>query len=104
VHYNYIHTYHSRFIPEEVAEVSQTFFRDTHNLKTIAKLEKSKMYGIDASRINHVTLDIVSLRSDVALYTLWYSLGGTPTFLAMRNTADVTGNKPHRRMMYYYII
>jgi hypothetical protein len=26
----YTHTYHSRFIPEEVAEVSQIFLRDTH--------------------------------------------------------------------------
>jgi hypothetical protein len=28
----YIHTYHSRFIPEWVAEVSQIFLRDTHVL------------------------------------------------------------------------
>jgi hypothetical protein len=28
----YIHTYHSRFIPEGVAEVSQIFLRDTHVL------------------------------------------------------------------------
>jgi hypothetical protein len=26
----YIHTFHSRFIPEGVAEVSQIFLRDTH--------------------------------------------------------------------------
>jgi hypothetical protein len=28
----YIHTYHSRFIPEGVAEASQIFLRDTHVL------------------------------------------------------------------------
>jgi 3-methyladenine DNA glycosylase Mpg len=28
----YIHTYHLRFIPEGVAEVSQIFFRDIHVL------------------------------------------------------------------------
>jgi hypothetical protein len=28
--YTYIHTYHSRFIPEGVAEVSQIFLRSTH--------------------------------------------------------------------------
>jgi hypothetical protein len=44
-----IHTYHSRFIPEGVAEASQIFFRGTHVL---------------------------------------------PKYLAMRNTADVTGGKP----------
>jgi hypothetical protein len=32
VQYTYIHTYHSRFIPERVAEVSQIFLRDTHVL------------------------------------------------------------------------
>jgi hypothetical protein len=33
----YIHTYHSRFIPEEVAEVSQIFLRDTHVLPKLVK-------------------------------------------------------------------
>jgi hypothetical protein len=43
-----IHTYHSHFIPEGLAEASQIFLRDTHFL---------------------------------------------PNYLAMRNTADVTGGK-----------
>jgi hypothetical protein len=30
IHQSYIHTYHSRFIPEGVAEVSQIFLQDTH--------------------------------------------------------------------------
>jgi hypothetical protein len=32
----YIHTYHSRFIPEGVAEISQIFLRDTHVLQKLA--------------------------------------------------------------------
>jgi hypothetical protein len=36
----YIHTYHSRFIPEGVAEVSQIFLRDTHVLPKLASYEE----------------------------------------------------------------
>jgi hypothetical protein len=32
IYYFYIHTYHSCFIPEGVAEVSQIFLQDTHVL------------------------------------------------------------------------
>jgi hypothetical protein len=35
----YIHTYHSRFIPEEVAEASHTFLRDTHVLPKLFSYE-----------------------------------------------------------------
>jgi hypothetical protein len=35
---SYIHTYHSRFIPEGVAEVSQIFHRDTHVLPTLVAM------------------------------------------------------------------
>jgi hypothetical protein len=36
----YIHTYHSRFIPEGVAEVSQIFLRDTHVLPKLVRYEE----------------------------------------------------------------
>jgi hypothetical protein len=36
----YIHTYHSRFIPEGVAEVSQIFLRDTHVLPKLVSYEE----------------------------------------------------------------
>jgi hypothetical protein len=36
----YIHTYHSRFIPEKVAEVSQIFLRDTHVLPKLVSYEE----------------------------------------------------------------
>jgi hypothetical protein len=35
-----IHTYHSRFIPEGVAEVSQIFLRDTHLLPKLVSYEE----------------------------------------------------------------
>jgi hypothetical protein len=35
-----IHTYHSRFIPEGVAEVSQIFLRDTDVLPKLASNEE----------------------------------------------------------------
>jgi hypothetical protein len=37
--YVFIHTYHSRFIPEGVAEVSEIFLRDTHNLPKLVSYE-----------------------------------------------------------------
>jgi hypothetical protein len=36
----YIHTYHSRFIPERVAEVSQIFLRDTLVLPKLVSYEE----------------------------------------------------------------
>jgi adenylosuccinate synthase len=36
----HIHTYHSRFIPEGVVEVSQIFLRDTHILPKLVSYEK----------------------------------------------------------------
>jgi hypothetical protein len=35
----YIHTYHSRFIPEGVAEASQIFLRDAHVLPQLFSYE-----------------------------------------------------------------
>jgi hypothetical protein len=36
----YIHIYHSRVIPEEVAEASQIFLRDTHVLLKLISYEE----------------------------------------------------------------
>jgi hypothetical protein len=36
-----IHTYHSRFIPEGVAEVYQIFLRDTHVLPKLVSYENT---------------------------------------------------------------
>jgi hypothetical protein len=36
----YIHTYHSRFISEAVAEVTQIFLRDTHVLPKLVSYEE----------------------------------------------------------------
>jgi hypothetical protein len=39
------HTYHSRFIPERVAEASQLFLRDTHVLPKIATRNTADVTG-----------------------------------------------------------
>jgi hypothetical protein len=39
-HFNTQHTYHSRFIPEGVAEVSQILLRDTHVLPKLVSYEE----------------------------------------------------------------
>jgi hypothetical protein len=41
----YIHTYHSRFILERVAEVSQIFLRDTHLLPKLAMRNTADVTG-----------------------------------------------------------
>jgi hypothetical protein len=40
IRHTHIHTYHSRFIPEGVAEVSQIFLRDTHVLPKLVSYEE----------------------------------------------------------------
>jgi hypothetical protein len=40
-----LHTYHSRFIPEEVAEVSQIFLRDTHVLPKLTVKNTADVTG-----------------------------------------------------------
>jgi hypothetical protein len=42
---NYIHTYHSRFIPEGVAEASQIFLRDAHVLLKLLSYEVADVTG-----------------------------------------------------------
>jgi hypothetical protein len=52
---SYIHTYHKRLIPEEVAELSQIFLRGTHVLTKLVSYEEhwrhDKVYS-DVSAIN----------------------------------------------------
>jgi hypothetical protein len=43
--HTYIHTYHSRFIPEGVAEVSQIVLRDTHVLPKLVSYEEQYVTG-----------------------------------------------------------
>jgi hypothetical protein len=43
--YFYIHTYHSRFISDGVAEVSQIFLRDTHALAKLAMRNTADVTG-----------------------------------------------------------
>jgi hypothetical protein len=49
----YIYTYHSRFIPDGVAEVSQIFLRDTHVLPKLATRNTADVTGGKyVSRVN----------------------------------------------------
>jgi hypothetical protein len=48
----YIHTYHLRFIPEEAAEASQIFLRDTHILSKLLSYE----YTADVTGGKHIAL------------------------------------------------
>jgi hypothetical protein len=41
----YLHTYHSRFIPKGVAEISQIFLRDTHVLPKLAMRNTADVTG-----------------------------------------------------------
>jgi hypothetical protein len=41
----YIHTYHSRFITEGVAELSQIFLRDSHVLPKLIVLDNDDFYS-----------------------------------------------------------
>jgi hypothetical protein len=40
--YLYVHTYHSRFIPEGIADASQILLRDAHVLPKLFSYEKFK--------------------------------------------------------------
>jgi hypothetical protein len=59
-----IHTYHSHFIPEGVAEVSQIFLRDTHVLpklamKNTADVTRGKPIAVLLQSISDVMLLIL---------------------------------------------
>jgi hypothetical protein len=43
--YTYIHTYHSRFIPEGVAEASQIFLLDAHVLPKFLAFNTTDVTG-----------------------------------------------------------
>jgi hypothetical protein len=58
--HTYIHTYHSRLIPEGVAEASQIFLRDAHVLQKLYSLPK---HGRDRGAIEFLTHVIVPNRS-----------------------------------------
>jgi hypothetical protein len=71
----YIHTYHSRFIPEGVAEVTQIFFRDTHVLsKLVSYQEHCRSDRWQAHRA--VLLQSISGVSDINPLVAFYDIHG----------------------------
>jgi hypothetical protein len=74
VQFDYIHTYHSRFIPEGVAEVSQIFLRDSHVLpKLVSYEEHCRMTG---SKPIAVLLKSISGVSVINLLVAFYDIHG----------------------------
>jgi hypothetical protein len=54
----YIHTYHSRFIPEGVAEASQILLRDAHVLQKL--LSNEEYYRRDRSAHRRLMLSAIN--------------------------------------------
>jgi hypothetical protein len=70
----YIHTCHSRFIPEGVAEASQTFLRDTHVLPTLVSLKNTA----DVTGGKHIAVSLQSFSGLSAINPLvaFYDIHG----------------------------
>jgi hypothetical protein len=67
----YIHTYHSRFIPEGVAEISQTFLRDTHVLPKLAMRNTEDMTGGKPIAVSLQFISgIIAINPLVAIYDI----------------------------------
>jgi hypothetical protein len=65
----YIHTYHSRFIPEGVAEVSQIFLRDTHVLPKLVSYEEHCRRNFEIETMSYYVINYV-LRLKVVSFGL----------------------------------
>jgi hypothetical protein len=88
VAYTILHTYHSRFIPEGVAEVSQIFLRGTHVLPKLFSYEEhcrrdSKPIGVLLQFISGVS----AINPLVAFYN---SHGGKREVLFFNFVPDTT--------------
>jgi hypothetical protein len=68
-----IHTYHSRFIPERVAEVSQIFLRNTHILPKLAR--RNTAVATDGKPIA-VLLQSISGVSAINSFVAFYDING----------------------------
>jgi hypothetical protein len=68
-----IHTYHSRFIPEGVAEVSQIFLRDTHVLPKLVSYEAADVTG---GKPIAVLLQVISGVSAIHPLVAFYDIQG----------------------------
>jgi hypothetical protein len=65
--HTYLHTYHSRFIPEGVAEVFQIFLRDIHVLPKLVSYEE--YCSVTGDKPIAVSLQSISGVSAINLYS-----------------------------------
>jgi hypothetical protein len=73
---SYIPTYHSRFIPEGVAEVSQIFLRDTHVLPKKKKLAMRNTADVTGGKPIAVLLQSISGLSAINPLVAFYDIHG----------------------------
>jgi hypothetical protein len=84
----YIHSYHSRFIPEGVAEVSQIFLRDAHVLPKLAMLNTADVIG--SKPIAVLLQSISGVRAINPLVAFYDINGGNTEVLFFYFVADTT--------------
>jgi hypothetical protein len=80
-----IHTYHSRFIPEGVAEVSQIFQRDTYVLPKLVSYEEE--YGKPIAVLLQSIAGVSAINPLVAFYDIH---GGKREVLFFCSVLDTT--------------
>jgi hypothetical protein len=88
----YIHTYHSRFIPEGVAEVSQIFLRDTHVLPKLVSYEEQQCSY-------HVCRDVTGGKL-IAVFL--QSITGVSAINPLVAFYDIHGRK--REVLFFYFV
>jgi hypothetical protein len=66
-----VHTYHSRFIPEGVAEVSQIFPRDTHVLPKFVSYEEHLRGGKPIAVLLQSISSVSAINPLVAFYDIY---------------------------------
>jgi hypothetical protein len=93
----YIHTYHSRFIPEGIAEVSQIFLRDTHVLPKLVSYEEHYTGGKPIAVLLHSISGVSAINP---LVTFYDSHGRKREMLFFYFVLDTTGDKIENRERY----
>jgi hypothetical protein len=74
--HTYIHTYHSRFIPEGVAEASQIFFQDAHLAPKLFSYEKYCKYCVIGGKPIAVRSQFISGVSAINPLVAFYDIHG----------------------------
>jgi hypothetical protein len=96
----YIHTYHSRFIPERVAEVSQIFLRDTHVLPKLVSYEEDKTWQSS----KHIAVLLQSISGVINLILLiLYSPFTTSMAERERCCSFILSRTPHETRHKYSV-